>query len=373
MMDEISERVHFVGKFFSNPRGGLGRYESEIISRLEPSENFSYEQAKPVRTPDWLSNFANVFGVDLKAVFNNHPIRIKSAPRDGIVHFANPSLSPGILHSDSLSVVTVHDIYPYLQYRQKKADVSLSRKYIEYAQVLLSRRADHLITVSYSTKRDLENYLDIPPEKISVTHLGVDTSHFHPTNPDTCFKSTCISNDKATLLYVGSLSKRKDPATLFAAFSEVLRTIDAELILVGSGRAPDGKHDHLLKELGIEDNVKFLDYVPDDKLVYLYGAADIFVMPSKYEGFGLPVLEAMACGTPVIASNVGSLPEVVDNAGVLVRPESPESFAGKIIHLLDDSEYYNTLSERGLYRASKFTWEQTVEKTINVYSGLSKN
>jgi len=146
------------------------------------------------------------------------------------------------------------------------------------------------------------------------------------------------------------------------------REIDAGLVQVGGNPTIDQRS--LISSLDLDKHIIFKGFVDDEELVDLYNIADLLVFPSFYEGFGFPPLESMACGTPVVVSNAASLPEVVGNSGLLVDPSSPEAFAEAIMKVLGSPEFARKLSEKGLERASKYTWHKTAEKTMNIYQGV---
>jgi glycosyltransferase involved in cell wall biosynthesis len=179
-----------------------------------------------------------------------------------------------------------------------------------------------------------------------------------------------FAEGKKVILYVGSEQPRKNLPVLLRAVSLVKESLQ-DILFVKVGRPQwKGAREGLvvnLKNLGLERDVVFLDYVHEDELPLLYNRADVFVFPSLYEGFGLPPLEAMACGCPVVAAGTSSLPEVLGDAGVLVSPDDEEEMAGAILQILTDEALRAELSERGLARASGFTWAATARRTIETY------
>ena len=231
------------------------------------------------------------------------------------------------------------------------------------------RRASRLLTISAHTARDLVRLFGVPPERVSVTYPGVDAA-FRPLSDSAVAEFRRRRGlPEAFFLYVGTLEPRKNLSTLIHAYASFKRSASAVRKLVLAG----GKgwlYESLfaeVKELGVQQDVIFPGYVPEDELPYWYNAAEVFVYPSLYEGFGLPPLEAMACGTPVVVSNASSLPEVVGNAGHLVPPDSAEAWAAALAQMAGDADLRMALAQRGQARAREFTWTRTVRQTMQAY------
>ena len=233
---------------------------------------------------------------------------------------------------------------------------------------------DWLVAVSGFTRRCLVDFLGVPQERVSVIYHGIDTDHFQPMSDARTrlaawydMQSTCHSHD---LLYVGNEQPRKNLGVLLSALTK-LKSHGYRLRLIKVGGA-GGKHWrrqflNRVHQLELNGDVIVVDAVAEADLPIFYSAADLYVTPSLIEGFGLPVLEAMACGTPVVCSNAGSLPEVVGSAAKLVEPRAPGSLAEAIASVLDDDQLRSRMSERGLVQAAKFTWERTARETVAVY------
>ncbi|NOZ63516.1 MAG: glycosyltransferase family 4 protein [Caldiserica bacterium] len=284
-----------------------------------------------------------------------------------------PDLS-GILFSPAKVIITVHDITPYL-FPHYLPD---TRERLKYRLKLLSlKRADKIISISRSTKDDLVKYLHVPPQKITVIPYGVE-GKFKPISRKKCKKwieeKWGIAED--FILYVGALSPNKNVGRLLEAFALLIKAgiKGYPLLIVASLKNPN--YPSLLRktrELGIDKWVYWLDAQPQEKtLVYLYNACTLFAFPSLYEGFGLPPLEAMACGAPVIASNTSSLPEVVGDAGSLVNPEDPREMQESMRKILLSSSLREELKSKAIKRAKEFSWQRTAEKTLEVYREVMK-
>jgi glycosyltransferase involved in cell wall biosynthesis len=264
------------------------------------------------------------------------------------------------------TVITVHDLaflrYPRFLTRE-------SARY--YGQVdLAARQATHIIAVSQSTKRDLINLLGVPESKITVIY---EAAHplFAPMDKDRAraFVRAQYNLPDEFVLFVSTIEPRKNLPTLLRAFKRLRDNYKLHLPLVIAGYRGwlVEEVDQALAEVQLGEALRFLGSVQNEELVHLYNAASLFVLPSCYEGFGLPPLEAMACGTPVIVSNVSSLPEVVGDAALLVAPDDVEGLTVAMARVLTDANLREELRAKGLKRAQTFSWERAARETLAVY------
>lgn len=232
------------------------------------------------------------------------------------------------------------------------------------------RKADKIITISDSTCNDLVNYFKVPIEKVRTIHL-FPLSHFRPVVNARQVASHYGLPDKY-ILFVGTIEPRKNIPFLLKAYHLAQKRAGVSLPLVIVGKRGWMFTDvfKTVEELGITHQVKFLDYLPDIDLPAIYTAAQLFVFLSKYEGFGIPPLEAMACGVPVIVSNTSSLPEVVGDAGILVPPNDLEQAAEAILQVLQDEGLQRHLSAAGIQRAHQFSVNRFRDETLAVYHSL---
>lgn len=261
-------------------------------------------------------------------------------------------------------VITVHDLN-FLHFPQ-----FLTKEALRYYAGQIDRAvatADHILADSHQTRTDLINLLGVAPEKVTTVHLAAD-EQFRPIRDLTSLRRHALT--AGYLLFVGTLEPRKNIPTLLTAYRALLdqRAIDVPLVLVGRrGWLADGIFE-ALQALHLRDRVRVLEDVSEQEhLIQLYNGAAMLIIPSYYEGFGLPALEAMACGTPVIASNRGSLPEIVADAGVLVNPEDPDDLAAAIKRLLVDEQLRSELVRAGAAQAARFSWADTAQQTWRVY------
>ncbi|HEX6487782.1 MAG TPA: glycosyltransferase family 4 protein [Candidatus Dormibacteraeota bacterium] len=223
----------------------------------------------------------------------------------------------------------------------------------------VARRIPKLATVSESSRKDIARDLGLPPDRLVTIPLAVDAESFRPLER---------SRDEDLLVATASADvPLKGVATLLEALARVRAQRAARLVVVGRPR-PNGATGKLVAKLGLDGAVRFVRGVPETELVELYSQATLAIVPSLYEGFSLPALEAMACGVPLIATTAGALPEVVGSAGVLVPPGDAEALAGALLKLLDDANLRRKLGEGGRLRAvGEFSWRRTAERTVDLY------
>jgi glycosyltransferase involved in cell wall biosynthesis len=234
------------------------------------------------------------------------------------------------------------------------------------------KKAKKIIAVSNATKNDVIKFFPKVQDKIQTTYLGFDQA-FRKTTPEECLSELKKRKLKpGYILFVGTLEPRKNVTTILEAYSKLGPDIqDAHpLVAVGSKGWKFGPIFEKVDELKLADKIKFLGYLTPEELAPIYNGASVFVLPSLYEGFGLPPLEAMACGAPVIVSNLSSLPEVVGEAGILVSPLDSDDLAKKITKILSDNVYRQKLSEKSLLQSKKFSWQKTAEETLSIFNEI---
>lgn len=257
------------------------------------------------------------------------------------------------LYTNCRFIVMSHDMIPL---RFPKRFSPLTPYHLYYVPQVLNQ-AQHIICNSHATAKDLVDFFHIPSNKITPIPLAYDSSHFQFLNLPT----------RNYFLYIGRQDPYKNLQRLITAFSALPKRNDYELWLAGPY---DKRYSPLLEiqtqELGINHLVKFLNYVPYDELPIIINQAIALVFPTLWEGFGLPVLEAMACGTPVITSNISSLPEVAGDGAILINPYHIEEITAAMKMIINDSETRKQLSEKGLKRVNQFSWEKTGLATVEV-------
>ncbi|HEX6293212.1 MAG TPA: glycosyltransferase family 1 protein [Herpetosiphonaceae bacterium] len=266
------------------------------------------------------------------------------------------------------SVVTIHDL-GFLHHPE--AHTRVQRIYYRLFTRLSARRATRIIAISEATKRDLQRFYGTPAEKIAVIYHGVH-ARFKPIADRALLDQVQQRYGIAQpyLLFVSTIQPRKNVSRLIEAFAQARALLGAAqmplLVLAGKRGWMTEQIERRADDLGVADQVRFVGYVHDADLPALLSGALAYLMVSLYEGFGMTVLEAQACGTPVIASNVSSLPEVVGDAGLLVDPYDVVSMRDAIVRLVQDANLRAELRERGLHHAVDWTWERTARQTLAV-------
>jgi len=265
-------------------------------------------------------------------------------------------------------VLTVHDVIGLLFPANLPP---ISRFYWSRWLPRTVRWADRVITDSEHTRRDLIRMLGISPQRIDVVYLGVHQA-FRPLEDRHRLSEVRHKYrlPPSIILYVGTLEPRKGLDTLIAAYAALASDIEHDLVIAGKSGWYTEPLFREIQAQGLTGRVHFTDYVADEDLPALYNAADLFVFPSRYEGFGLPPLEAMACGTPVVCSDASSLPEVVGDAALLVPPDDPDALAAVLHRVLGDRALQGTMRAMGLDRAGGFTWDKTARQTVEIYERL---
>jgi len=296
------------------------------------------------------------------------PLAVKRAHVDlfHAPHYVLPALTPGP------TVVTIHDCIHLMfpQYLTHHMSYAYARASIWTA----AHKSDRIFTVSEQSKRDILKFFKVPPEKIVVTPNAID-ERFNMAPSDELVRQTReryqLSN--SYILYVGNIKPHKNLERLIEAFDYVRSQgrSELELLIIGDEISKLQTLRRAVHKHKLHRYVRFHGHVADQTLAVLYRLASVFVFPSLYEGFGLPPLEAMASGTPVVTSNVSSLPEVVGDAAVLVDPYSADAIAQGILKVLHSSHLRAELREKGFARVREYSWMRSVERVREVYGELA--
>lgn len=361
-------------------RSGVGNYVLHLIQNLrkvDPDSIYFFLSLK--KNLSFLGPLAPEQN-PLQTVFSheNHPlgdfwehfilpIRLM---KKGIDVFHGPASLIPFRRDHYQVVVTIHDLVAFL------FPETIPLKYGAYMRYLLRqavKRANKIISVSHHTRQDLIEILKVPSEKIVVIHEA-PSPIFRPYDRNkvrTLLKER-YGIKKKYIYHLGNIEPRKNLIVLLQAFTRVCQELGTEYQLVVSGQKGwlIRSLSHFLKNYPMRDQVLFTGYVPMEDLPLLMNGAEIFVFPSLYEGFGLPVLEAMSCGTPVISSNRSSIPEIVGSAGVLIDPTDVQELAHRIVYLLRNGEERRRLSLLGKDQAARFSWEEVARKTLDVYRSV---
>lgn len=354
---------------------GIGHYTQELIRALAHRPG-PHRFTLIFRDPALLERTAKETGFTQNPAFTGRlvptgpyspmdqwvlPSRLKQWDVD-VYHATNPMM-PFRGMGRIRRVVTFHDLIPLL-FRDHAPRAKKNRLFPVFKWIIntTAAKADAIIAVSESTRRDVLAHLRIPADRrdrVRVIHEGVG-GEFHPAAKP--------ARADVEFLFVGRRDPYKGLVLLVRALAEVRRlNLPARLRVIGSDdpRYPEARQE--AAALGVDPHITWSGYVPEAELPQAYRAADVFVLPSRYEGFGLPVLEAMASGTPVICSNTSSLPEVAGEAALLIDPLRVESLAGAMREVVVSPELRTEMARKGLAQAARFSWDDTAAATLAVY------
>jgi len=265
------------------------------------------------------------------------------------------------------AVLTVHDLSAQLFPKQHSIKHRISQKMLGPSL----KRADRIIAVSRSTAEDLAQLFPSTTSKIEVVYNGLEKRFTPCSRSETDEILARYNLPERFILFVGTLEPRKNIRRLICAFSQITERFPTIKLIVAGGKGWlfDDIFE-LVRKKGLRDRIQFIGYVENEDLPALYSAAEVFCYPSLYEGFGLPPLEAAACGTPVVTSNISSMPEVMDDAALFVDPLDIDSIYEAILTILEDKNLAASLTKKGLNRAKEFSWEETAIKTLAIYRSL---
>ncbi len=269
------------------------------------------------------------------------------------------------------TVVTIHDL-GYLHFPE--THLGRDRRYLDRATQWSAHAARRVIAISRATRDDLVHFLHIPTAKIAVVSHGVSTAMLRPSEDIIAATLARHGITPPYVLALGTVQPRKNLARLVAAFSALRAAgLPHTLVIVGrAGWLTDPIYEAVTAQT-VTEHVQFTGYVPDGDVPALYAGADVFAFVSLYEGFGMPALEAMACGAPVVAANMSSLPEVVGDAGLLVDPTDVAAIAAALTRVVSDDALRARLVTAGLARATKYTWERCARETLAVLEATARD
>jgi glycosyltransferase involved in cell wall biosynthesis len=383
-------RIGINALFLQKPATGMGQHLLHLLQGLDSLDDKDqqymllaprFRRAYTVRAPQLSDRFREVevvsalarLGENVEQVWWEQVGIVLAGMREKIdllhgPYWSNPLWSPWP------TVVTVHDVIQFVlpEYAWRK----ISRVYFGLVSAG-ARRAQAVITVSECSKQDIMKILGLGPERIHVIGNAVDAS-LYPVRDAWLLANVRERYGIAPrfVLYFGGFDMRKNVPRLIEAYARLPEALRREYQLVIAGRYqhlghplyPDPRE--TVRRLSLEGNVVFTGQIREQDKAPLYSAATVFAFPSLYEGFGMPVLEAMACGTPVVTSNVSALPEVAGAAGLLVNPYEPAAISDALAELLESAARRDDLARRGLERARRFTWPQVAEQTVRVYKQI---
>lgn len=369
--------IGIISSSIEEKSGGIGVYTEQLIKNLNQiDQDNRYHLIHSEYSPRDVYEYNSEIIIPRNRFLNNKPgaymfWRYYTLSRDLKKHVLDVVHDPYELGPLSFSqpmakVITIHDLTPLLFPRMfKRGDVLLH-------QLLLGRtikNVDRIITVSEYSKQDLINHLQAPEKKIKVIHNGKDDIFQEASLEAREHICHSYSLSSPFILSVGGLHPIKNIPGLLKSYA-LLRGEGYHLPLVLVGKKVDSWHPifHTLQDLGLEKEVIFTGHISQKDLAHLYSAAELFVYPCLYAGFGLPPLEAMACGTPVISSNNSSIPEVVGDAGIMVDPENHQELAHQMSLVLSDENLQKKMIKKGKKQADLFSWKTAAQKTLEVYN-----
>jgi glycosyltransferase involved in cell wall biosynthesis len=334
-------------------QSGMDRYSQELAKRLD---------VKKITSRRYLS------------LVEAYKMARSIRSQGDIVHLPNQHLARYAIFLNRPFIVTVHDLARCCFNFDRE---TISEKALLNLDIRYIKRASHIIAISQSTKSDLTKYLRIPEARISVIYNGMDHNIFRPYEPYQMRPYHVTLSYKPYILYVGSERRRKNLGRLFEAFATLMQEFPKlKLVKVGGpGRSKQLRSETLkkLSSLGITKEVIFVEYVSELDLPYYYSSAALLAYPSLYEGFGLPPVETMACGCPVVTSTTSSMPEVVGKAGIMVNPNDTDSLAAAMSRVLTDDKLRDNMVRKGLEQSKKFSWEKAARQTMEVYQSVERS
>lgn len=363
-------RIGIDGRYIQDHFPGIGRYTYNLVQALTkaaPEDSFVLlHNPKLVNTRYDLGTLQSpnleIVAVEVPTFSLAEQWRLPSIVRGLRLDLFH---SPYYLKPYLLPCPSVVNIYDLISRLYPEYVSSGARVIFEMAIRLAIVTSRLVISVSQSAKEDLVRLLGVPPSKVWVTPLGVD-SQFKPVNEKAIFNLRQKHDlPEGYILYLGTNKPHKNLARLVGAFAKA--KTERKLVLAGKEDPRYSEAHEVTKQLGLQDRVVFLGQVSEDDLPALYSGAALFVFPSLYEGFGLPLLEAMACGVPVISSSTSSLPEIAGQAAVMVAPLDLSQLARALERVLGDSNLRASMHEEGLKQAAQFSWERTAVETLAVY------
>ncbi|HEV2208402.1 MAG TPA: glycosyltransferase family 1 protein [Verrucomicrobiae bacterium] len=359
------------GRWMGSHMTGFGRYARNLLRELKslmPPGSLSVYVDKPYEIPElfadggmerivvpWRPPFYKQLGVPLDIV--------RRRRRFDLFHFLYNTAPvwtpcPFVLTLHDLSALYVPEMLNWV-----------NRMNIWWQHRLKAARAERIIALSENTSRDIVRWLRIPESKIDVVYHGVEPA-FAPAEPERkADLARRLRLDRPFLLYVGTYLPHKNLDTLLRAFARLTGSWPGplDLVLAGKPGRNSANIQRLVRDLGIESRVRMPGFVPEEDLPALYSLCSAFVFPSKYEGFGMPLLEAMACGAPVLSARSSCLPEVGGDGAAYFRTEDEEGLAGLLERTLRDEDFRQDLVRRGRERAGQFSWHDAARRTLSVY------
>ena len=368
-------RIAFDLRRIKNP--GIGRYMQCLVEAIlaqdkshefllilppDAQDSISTSNGRAERFPCGLKYYSVQEQLELPRILRRHKVDLLHSP-----HFVLPLLGSPI------SIATIHDVI-YLACKQDLPSWT-GRMYYRGMMSATARKADRIITVSEFSKVDILRFLKVDPARIEVVYSGVSPA-FQPVTDTSRIEEVGrrFSISREFILYAGIYKPRKNHAGLLQAMQKLIAAgVSAQLVIAGVAGSGEAELKKLAAELKIVDRVIFTGFISDPDLAALYSAARVYACPSFYEGFGFTLLEAMACGTPVVSSPATSLPEVAGEAALYADPGNPDEFAHALARVFSDAGLRARLVAAGYQNCQRFSWQNAAARTLALYESASED
>lgn len=372
-------RIGIDARLLEKRMTGIGRYLSGILKYiLEVDKDNKYYLFSLHNLEDYEKRGFGIVATGEKDIV---PRRIyspfwlnlvlpKFLEKNKIDLFFEPNYFLPLWNKEIKNIITIHDLFHKID---KNYQQFYYRKYLDFFLPKSIKESSTILTVSENTKKDIIKFYSVPKDKIHVIYEAADEM-FQPRSLDEKYRQRLISRynlPSIFILYVGMIENRKNIVGILKIADILQRNRrDIKTVLIGGSGFGFGQ---IYREIKKRNNIYYLDYIRGEDLPYLYNLARIFLFPSFYEGFGLPPLEAMQSGLPVLASKTSSLPEVIGDGGIMHNPEDHKSFAQDIIKLLEDKDFYDRIRRKGINQAQKFNWRESANKIVNIFNQVYRN
>lgn len=357
---------------------GVGWYTQKIVENLQSNifefEGYGFNFLNRNRIDDEVKNLNFNYKINslmpygvYRRIWHILPVSFNALFESDadIFHFFNYIVPPKIR---GRIIVTIYDMV-YKLFPETMARSNYKR--LEKELKSSADRADKIVTISMNSKKEIMEYLDVAEDRIDIVYPGIDANIYSKDFPPQRFEETKAKYRLPSryILYLGTLEPRKNIGRIIDAYVLFIKEADEEINLVIAGKK-GWMFDEIFKKVedyGLEDKIIFTGYVDEGDKPLIYKMSDLFIFPSLYEGFGMPVLEAMAAGVPVITSNTSALPEVAGDAALLINPLDVEDIAYAIKKLMKDEALRNSLIQKGQKRSRDFSWKKSAEKLLDIY------
>jgi len=348
-------------------RSGTGRHTIELARALaKRSDALELSLLWPAGAAEGPPEGVRVFSRDARNIprLLDDQYRILSLQRECGAELLHYPANVGLMRGDAKFVLTVHDL---AFIRNPEWFTPTRSNYYRRATLRSAPRAERIITVSRAARDDLIELAGVDPDRIDVIHNGVEPE-FHPRSAEEVQQvRDSLRLPERFVLFVGTLEPRKNVIRLVRAWEQIAEEADVDLVIVGRSGWKTEPILQTIERSRLFRRIHLVGHVPGSQLPAVYTAAKALVWPSLFEGFGLPPLEAMACGTPALTSNTSSLPEVAGDAAVLVNPHDTDTIAAGMLNIVQNEEFRKELRARGIVRAKQFTWDRAADLTIQTY------